>query len=67
MTLRTSDTVTKVISNSVKRRQGARYTKDEKILDRVPGNWKQVVELTPFGKTVKGKTAYVSQTKHVPR
>lgn len=65
MTLKTSDTITHTISKSVKRRQGARYTKDGKQLIGMPHDWKQVVLLTPFGKTVNGKTAYVSQTKHV--
>lgn len=65
MTMRTNDTITHVISKSGKNRQGAKYTREGKILDKDAGPFKQVVEITPFGKTVKGKTKYVSQTRHV--
>lgn len=65
MKMHTTDTITHLISKSGKNRQGAKYTRDGKILDRTSGPFKQVVEITPFGKTVKGKTAYISKTKHV--
>jgi hypothetical protein len=65
MTLKTSDTIAHTISKSNKRCQGATYTAQGKTTNGLTDDWKQVVLLTPFGKTVKGKTAYVSQTKHV--
>lgn len=61
----------KQISKSTKRRQGHRYFRNshgliETELDKMPRQWKQVVELTENGKGSNGKTLYRSRTRHLP-
>lgn len=63
--------MTQTISKSTKQRQGVRRFTDRmgtnKEFDRIPRQWKEVVEKTEAGyKKANGKPAIISRTRHIP-